>query len=52
MLVMLPALLALLNYGGVPYKISNPASDEGEKYSTDFERNVHGPVEHFDVYGT
>jgi len=43
--------LVVLNTGGVPYRISNPA-DDGTKYSTDFEKNVRGPVEHFDVYGT
>ena len=40
---------SVMNDGGVPYQISNPA---GGAYSTDFEKNVHGPVEHFDVYGT
>ena len=40
---------AVMNAGGVPYAISNPAAD-GE-YSLDFEENVKGRVEHFDVYG-
>jgi hypothetical protein len=40
----------VMNSGGVPYQISNPAP--GSAYSTDFEKNVNGPVEHFDVYGT
>ena len=42
---------AVMNAGGVPYQISNPPA-AGGAYSTDFENNVHGPVEHFDVYGT
>ena len=42
---------AILNTGGVPYKISNPSNDSAQ-YSTDFEHNVDGRVEHFDVYGT
>jgi hypothetical protein len=47
----------LMNAGGVPYKISNtPGSTKGwvgkaGKYSVDFESNVKGDVEHFDVYG-
>lgn len=40
--------VAIMNQGGVPYLISNP---NGPGYSTDFEHNVKGPVEHFDVYG-
>ena len=54
-----PLLLdcANMNQGGVPYAISNPPGStehwEGTpgSYSTEFERNVEGPVEHFDVYG-
>ena len=42
------ALAAVMNDGGVPYTISNPRG----AYSTDFEHNVPGKVEHFDVYGT
>eukprot|EP00501_MAST-03F_sp_TOSAG23-6_P002649 GSMAST32.ASY1.ANO1.2793.1 assembled CDS len=39
----------VMNKGGVPYKISNAL---GDGYSTDFEKNqLHGKVEHFDVYG-
>ena len=47
----------VMNAGGIPYKISNPpgstANWEGTPgtYSTDFNTNVKGPVEHFDVYG-
>jgi len=46
-----------MNEGGVPYAISNPpGSTKGwkgipGKYSLDFEHNVAGAVEHFDVYG-
>ena len=46
-----------MNSGGVPYAISNgPGSSaywQGTpgKYSTEFESNVVGKVEHFDVYG-
>ena len=43
---------AVMNKGGVPYQISNPGSASSSKpYSTDFEHNAGGPVEHFDVYG-
>lgn len=41
---------AIMNSGGVPYTISNPAASV-ESYSLDFEHNVKGAVEHFDVYG-
>ena len=47
----------IMNQGGLPYAISNPpGSTEGWQgtpgtYSTDFETNVAGDVEHFDVYG-
>ena len=43
--------------GGVPYAISNPQDSTANwqgtpgTYSTDFETNVEGTVEHFDVYG-
>ena len=46
-----------MNQGGVPYAISNtPGSTPNwvgtpGTYSTDFEANVEGPVDHFDVYG-
>ena len=46
-----------MNEGGVPYAISNPPGStehwEGTpgSYSTQFEANVEGAVEHFDVYG-
>ena len=48
---------ANMNQGGVPYAISNPPGStedwEGTpgSYSTQFEANVEGRVEHFDVYG-
>ena len=42
---------AVMNQGGVPYAISNGAPGSSPAYSTDFERNAGGPVEHFDVYG-
>ena len=48
---------SIMNQGGVPYAISNPpGSSPGwhgtpGTYSTDFETNVAGEVEHFDVYG-
>ena len=55
---LLPSLLYLhhaqarvMNAGGVPYRISNPDSAAAAPYSTDFEANVAGPVEHFDMYG-
>jgi hypothetical protein len=47
----------VMNKGGVPYSISNPpGSTRGwvgkpGQYSTNFNENVKGPVEHFDVYG-
>jgi len=46
-----------MNQGGVPYAISNPPGSTPNwhgtpgRYSTDFESNVVGKVEHFDVYG-
>ena len=46
--VTLGGCLAVMNKGGVPYQISNP---DGTAYSMDFETNVQGPVEYFDVYG-
>jgi len=48
---------ANMNEGGVPYAISNPPGStvnwQGTPghYSTNFEENVDGTVEHFDVYG-
>mmetsp|Transcript_41397 Transcript_41397/g.81162 ORF Transcript_41397/g.81162 Transcript_41397/m.81162 type:complete len:771 (+) Transcript_41397:30-2342(+) len=48
---------AVMNKGGVPYQISNPPGSTPHwhgkpgQYSTDFEHNVAGTVEHFDVYG-
>ena len=51
------ASAANMNNGGVPYTISNPpGSTDGwhghaGKYSTSFEDNIEGKVEHFDVYG-
>ena len=48
---------ANMNGGGVPYDISNrpgttrPWRGTPGTYSTDFESNVAGKVEHFDVYG-
>eukprot|EP00854_Cymbomonas_tetramitiformis_P024993 gene24993-30473_t len=48
---------ANMNEGGLPYSISNPpGSSPGWKgtpgvYSTDFNSNVAGKVDHFDVYG-
>ena len=47
----------VMNAGGVPYDISNrPGSTKDWRgqpgdYSTNFNENVHGLVEHFDVYG-
>eukprot|EP00928_Gymnodinium_smaydae_P098588 TRINITY_DN9201_c0_g2_i2.p1 TRINITY_DN9201_c0_g2~~TRINITY_DN9201_c0_g2_i2.p1 ORF type:complete len:781 (-),score=80.76 TRINITY_DN9201_c0_g2_i2:119-2461(-) len=47
----------VMNKGGIPYRISNPPGStknwvgESGEYSTDFVRNVKGPVEYFDVYG-
>ena len=46
-----------MNQGGVPYAISNPPGSTANwhgtpgEYKTDFEANVEGKVEHFDVYG-
>ena len=46
-----------MNIGGVPYAISNPPGSTPNwtgtpgTYSTDFESNVQGKVDHFDVYG-
>ena len=65
MLISLLRLLALqigvdckiMNQGGVPYDISNRQGSSPDWqgapgiYSTDFESNVAGAVEHFDVYG-
>ena len=51
------SLAANMNQGGVPYYISNPPGStpnwQGTPgiYSTNFENNVEGNVEHFDVYG-
>ena len=51
------ASAANMNNGGVPYTISNPPGStagwhgQAGKYSTSFEHNIDGPVEHFDVYG-
>ena len=47
----------IMNSGGVPYAISNPPGSTANwhgtpgTYATDFETNVQGNVEHFDVYG-
>ena len=47
----------VMNVGGVPYAISNPpgstANWKGQpgEYSTNFNTNIKGHVEHFDVYG-
>ena len=47
----------IMNQGGGPYAISNPPGSTANwkgtpgTYSTDFEKNVVGKVEHFDVYG-
>jgi len=47
----------VMNKGGVPYSISNPPGSTKDwigkpgHYSTNFNTNVKGPVEHFDVYG-
>jgi len=47
----------VMNKGGIPYTISNPpGSTKGwigrpGHYSTNFNTNVKGTVEHFDVYG-
>ena len=38
----------VMNEGGIPYRLSNPA---GDGYPMDFEQSVSGPVDHFDVYG-
>jgi hypothetical protein len=46
-----------MNYGGVPYAISNPPGSTKSwvgtsgDYSTNFNTNIQGPVDHFDVYG-
>ena len=51
------ASAANMNNGGVPYTISNPPGStagwhgHAGKYSTSFEDNIEGKVEHFDVYG-
>lgn len=61
------ASATVMNKGGVPYSISNPAGSvsgssstpystkdnagSSTPYSIDFEHNAGGPVEHFDVYG-
>ncbi len=47
----------VLNEGGIPYTISNPPGSTPTwkgtpgNYSTNFNENALGPVEHFDVYG-
>jgi hypothetical protein len=47
----------VLNEGGIPYQISNPEGSTPTwkgtpgTYSTNFNENALGPVEHFDVYG-
>ena len=52
-----PSFAINMNSGGVPYAISNPqGSTDNWKgtpghYATNFESNVIGKVEHFDVYG-
>ena len=50
-LVFSSATARVMNAGGVPYTISNPDLASKTAYSTDFEANVDGPVEHFDMYG-
>lgn len=46
-----------MNLGGVPYKISNPPGSTANwtgtpgNYSTNFNENIQGTVEYFDVYG-
>ena len=66
-LTLTPALLFLLapwlsscanmNQGGPDYAISNPPGSTSDwegtpgVYTTQFEKNVEGEVEHFDVYG-
>lgn len=51
------AVQDVMNAGGVPYKISNPPGSTNNwvgtpgNYSTNFNENVKGPVEYFDVYG-
>jgi len=46
-----------MNEGGIPYVISNPPGStqpwvgQPGDYSTNFNLNVKGPVQHFDVYG-
>ena len=51
------SLASNMNLGGVPYAISNPPGSSSDwhgtpgAYSTDFETNVAGEVDHFDVYG-
>ena len=46
-----------MNKGGIPYAISNPPGSQPNwkgtpgQYSTDFQTNVDGKVDHFDVYG-
>ncbi len=47
----------VMNSGGIPYQISNPPGSTAGwvglpgNYSVDFNTNVKGTVEHFDVYG-
>ena len=47
----------VMNAGGIPYKISNPPGSTKDwvgtpgNYSTNFNENVKGAVEFFDVYG-
>ena len=59
MLLLAPLLssCANMNQGGPAYAISNPPGSTlgwqgtAGSYSTEFENNVEGEVEHFDVYG-
>jgi len=60
LLLMMTLRLSLavnMNKGGVPYAISNPPGSTSNwhgtpgHYSTNFEDNIEGKVEHFDVYG-
>eukprot|EP00041_Stephanoeca_diplocostata_P039733 m.1637620 g.1637620 ORF g.1637620 m.1637620 type:complete len:886 (-) comp25984_c0_seq1:1972-4629(-) len=51
------AVQDVMNAGGVPYEISNPPGSTKNwvgtpgNYSTNFNENVEGKVEYFDVYG-
>ena len=60
LLLSLPLCLSVppvMNAGGIPYEISNPPGSNPSwrgqpgSYSTNFNENVDGEVEHFDVYG-